>query len=187
MIKKGHVVIILVMLVMCFSAAVHGAKSDPKRNLLSTVYFKNDSALSAAEFENKLKKAQAALKADPTIGLKIEGYSYNQRSPGKNRQMAQKRAEAVQQWLVKNGVDAERLVIKNLGDTEPASQKDSSKNPAMVERVEIVKIVLKLPAAYLPTVHHEFASVLEGQEVIHHFIIQNKGDAPLKVQKVKTD
>jgi hypothetical protein len=175
------------MLVVCFGAYAHGAKSDPARIRLSTVYFKKDSAVLAPEFENKLKKVQAELKADPAMGLKIEGYSHNQGTPAKNRQIAQKRAEAVQHWFVKHGIDADRLAIKNLGDMDQAIQKDSPKNPDLAERVEIVKVALKLPAAYLPTLRYEFAPVLEGQEVRHDFVIQNKGDALLEVQRVKTD
>lgn len=187
MTRKGHVVFIFVILVVCFSAYANGAKSDPARVRLSTVYFKKDSAVPAPEFENKLKKVQAALKADPAIGLKIEGYSHSQGTPAENRLIAQRRAETVQQWFVKHGVDADRLVVKTLGGTEQTIQKDSLKNPDLAERVEIVKVVLKLPAAYLPALRYEFAPVLEGQEVIHHFVIQNKGDGLLEVQKVKTD
>ncbi len=185
--RKEHVVLILVTLVVCFSAYAHGAKSDPARILLSTVYFKKDSAVPAAEFEDKLKKVQAALKADPAVGLQIEGYAHNQGTTEQNRQIAQKRAVAVQQWFVKHGVDAGRLMIKNLGGTEQAISKDSPKNPARAERVEILQVSLKQPSAHLPAVRYEFAPVLEGQEVTHHFVIQNQGEALLEVQKVKTD
>lgn len=187
MLKKGCVILILGMLVVCLSAVAHSAKSDPARKLLTTVYFQKDSAVPAAEFENKLEKIQAALKADPKIGLKIEGYSHSLGTPEKNRRLAQKRAETVQHWFVKHDIDADRLVIKNFGGTEPAIQKESPKPLAQTERVEIVKIVLKLPVAYLPASRYEFDPVLAGQEVKHDFVIQNKGDAPLKIQKVKTD
>ncbi len=187
MTKKGHVVLILAMFVVCFSAYAYGAKSDPARVILSTIYFKNDSVALAPEFENDLKKVQAALEADPAIGLQIEGYGRNHGTPAKNRGISQKRAQAVQQWFVKHGVDADRLVIKNLGDTEQAIRKDSPKDPALAERVEILQVSLKQPSVHLPAVRYEFAPVLEGQEVTHNFVIQNKGNALLKVQKVKTD
>ena len=45
----------------------------------------------------------------------------------------------------------------------------------------------KLPSAYLPAARFEFAPVVEGQDVSHNFVIQNKGAAPLKIQSVKTD
>jgi hypothetical protein len=93
----------------------------------------------------------------------------------------------VRQWLVKHGVDASRLVIKPLGDAEPATAKDKPKDPTLAERVEILQVWLKLPIAHLPALRYEFEPVLEGSQVTHDFVVQNKGSAPLEIQKVKTD
>lgn len=187
MTKKGRVVFILLVVVVCFSAHAYGAKSDSGSVILSTIYFKNDSAVLATEFENDLKKIQAALEADPAIGLQIEGYGRNHGTAEKNRAISQKRAEAVQQWFVKHGIDASRLVVKPLGDLEPATAKDKPKNPKLGERVEILQVSLKLPMAHLPALRYEFTPVMEGKEVVHDFVVQNKGSAPLEIQKVKTD
>ena len=187
MTKKGHVVFISLLVVVCLSAYAYGAKSDAGRVILSTVYFKNDSTVLATEFENDLKKVQAALEADSAIGLQIEGYGRNHGTPEKNRAVSQKRAEAVQQWFVKHGVDASRLVVKPLGDSEPATEKDKTKDPAPAERVEILQVSLKLPLAHLPALRYEFAPVMEGRKVVHDFVVQNKGSALLEIQKVKTD
>jgi len=42
------------------------------------------------------------------------------------------------------------------------------------------------PNAYLPAYRYEFTPVLEGTEVLHAFVIQNKGNAPLKIIKDET-
>ncbi|MDL2123950.1 MAG: DUF1573 domain-containing protein [Deltaproteobacteria bacterium] len=42
------------------------------------------------------------------------------------------------------------------------------------------------PSAYLPVDNYEFGPVVEGAEIDHQFIIQNKGTAPLNIEKVKT-
>ena len=42
------------------------------------------------------------------------------------------------------------------------------------------------PAAVFPETSYEFPAVLDGAKVVHEFTIQNKGTAPLKVEKVKT-
>ena len=55
------------------------------------------------------------------------------------------------------------------------------------ESGETSQVSLKQPSAHLPAVRYEFAPVAEGQEVIHDFVIQNKGSATLEIQKVKTD
>ena len=57
----------------------------------------------------------------------------------------------------------------------------------LAERVEILQVSLKLPLAHLAAPRYEFAPVLEGQEVTHDFVIQNRGSAALEIQKVRTD
>ncbi len=44
----------------------------------------------------------------------------------------------------------------------------------------------KAPTAFLPETQWEFESVVDGTAVVHDFVIQNKGDAPLNISKVKT-
>ena len=45
---------------------------------------------------------------------------------------------------------------------------------------------LQSPTAFLPETQYAFPRVLEGTEVLHDFIMQNKGTAPLEIQKVRT-
>lgn len=187
MIKNGRFVFIALVAVVCLSAYAYGNKSEAERANLSTVYFKNDSTIVTAEFENDLKKVKAALEADPAVGLQIEGYARNHGTPEKNRAISQKRAEAVRHWFVKHGVDASRLVIKPSGDSAPAKGKAGPKDPALAERVEILRVSLKLPIIHLPVQRYEFEPILEGHQVTHDFVVQNKGSAPLEIQKVKTD
>ena len=42
------------------------------------------------------------------------------------------------------------------------------------------------PSAFYPQIHHKFSPVLDGASVVHDFIIQNKGTATLKIERVKT-
>ena len=44
----------------------------------------------------------------------------------------------------------------------------------------------KAPKAFLPVTKWEFEPVIDGQEVVHEFTIQNKGNAPLNIERVKT-
>jgi hypothetical protein len=43
-----------------------------------------------------------------------------------------------------------------------------------------------LPSVFVPESRFEFAPVLDGTEITHDFIVQNKGTAPLKIEKVGT-
>jgi hypothetical protein len=93
----------------------------------------------------------------------------------------------VQQWLLKHGVDSDRLMIKGFVDSSAAAKNAVSRDQFLVRRVEIVQMALKLPSAYMPSVNFVFDPVVEGEEVVHDFVIQNKGLALLQVQNVKTD
>jgi len=42
------------------------------------------------------------------------------------------------------------------------------------------------PSAFIPMNKFEFEPVIEGAEVIHDFIVQNKGTGVLNIDKVKT-
>jgi len=43
------------------------------------------------------------------------------------------------------------------------------------------------PVAYFPEKNYIFKPVVDGTEIIHDYIVQNKGSATLLVKKVKTD
>jgi hypothetical protein len=42
------------------------------------------------------------------------------------------------------------------------------------------------PSIFLPVSQWEFEPVVDGSAVVHDFVIQNKGAAPLNISKVKT-
>ena len=42
------------------------------------------------------------------------------------------------------------------------------------------------PSAFFPETRYECSAVLDGTKVVHDFVIQNKGTATLKVERVKT-
>jgi len=187
MAKNIRVALISILFLAGITAVPFGAKGDDDRVVLATIYFKDGSAELSPKHENDLKKVAAALEADPAIGLQIEAYTDMRGSADSNREISQKRAQAVQQWFLKNNLDPGRLMIKRPGDSRSAEQNVTSRDDSRNRRVEIVKVILKLPSAYFPAARYEFAPVVEGQEISHNFVIQNKGAAPLEVQKVKTD
>ena len=42
------------------------------------------------------------------------------------------------------------------------------------------------PSVFFPEIRYEFSPVLENAKVVHDFVIQNKGNATLNVERVKT-
>ncbi|MBF0302346.1 MAG: hypothetical protein HQK73_04855 [Desulfamplus sp.] len=54
------------------------------------------------------------------------------------------------------------------------------------DAVEQKKEVVKTASVFFPEPAYQFASIVDGVEVIHDFVIMNKGTDTLQVQKVKT-
>jgi hypothetical protein len=48
------------------------------------------------------------------------------------------------------------------------------------------KISPVLPSAFIAEAVYEFETVADGTQVIHDYLIQNKGDGTLEIQKVNT-
>lgn len=42
------------------------------------------------------------------------------------------------------------------------------------------------PAAFLPQAHYQFEPVVEGTKVVHDFVLQNQGTAPLEIIKLSS-
>ncbi len=58
--------------------------------------------------------------------------------------------------------------------------------PALVFSAEATDSKTPAPKAFAPEPVHIFKQVLDGKKVKYDFIIQNKGDADLKIERVKT-
>jgi hypothetical protein len=187
MAKKRSIILIGVLCLIGFNTFSFGAEGLKDRIVLATIYFKNDSAELNPESENELKKVQTMLEADPAIGLQIEGYGERVGFAESNREISKTRLQAVQQWFLKHSVDPDRLIIKSPGDSPSAAENATLQDHFLARRVDIVQMDLKLPSAYMPSVHFEFEPVVEGKEVTHDFVIQNNGAALLQVQSVRTD
>lgn len=56
----------------------------------------------------------------------------------------------------------------------------------LVASQSLATTVQSFPVAFLPSNGFNFDAVVEGTEVVHEFVIQNKGTAPLNISKVQT-
>jgi OOP family OmpA-OmpF porin len=66
----------------------------------------------------------------------IEGHTDNTGKAENNQKLSERRAAAVQAYLVKKGVDASRLSNVGLGDTKPAGDNATKEGKALNRRVE---------------------------------------------------
>jgi outer membrane protein OmpA-like peptidoglycan-associated protein len=68
----------------------------------------------------------------------IEGFTDNTGSEALNRRLSQRRANAVRDALVKQGIDGERIEARGLGASNPVASNDNPGGRSLNRRVEIV-------------------------------------------------
>ena len=155
-------------------------------NVLSDSHFKPGTAEFTRESDKVLKEVLAMLDAAPDVGLRIRSFTDNQGPAEDTMKLSQQRAQAVLDWLVQHGVNANRLETGDFENSRSAAASGTAEIQDLSNRIELVKFTLKTPKAFLPVTRWEFAPVVDGQQVVHEFAIQNKGNAPLNIERVKT-
>src|SRR5437899_8378127 len=115
------------------------------------VHFDYGKAALKPEAEQALKKVAVVLSQFAESKVTVEGYTDSKGTKATNMQLSRERAQAVKDWLLKNGgVLATNISTKGLGEQYPVApntNKDGTDNPlgrALNRRVSI--IVEKSPA-----------------------------------------
>jgi peptidoglycan-associated lipoprotein len=102
-------------------ALSHGvAAVTPPGAALKDVYYEFDSITLAAEAEETLKQNAEWMKAHPNSRVEVEGHCDDLGSAEYNLALGAKRAQAAKDFLVSQGIDADRLVTISYGKEAPA-------------------------------------------------------------------
>lgn len=109
--------------------------------VLEGVVFRSGSAEVQPESEEILQKALNTLIAYPDMQVEIHGYTDNTGSRSLNMRLSLQRAEAVKQWLVDKGIEAERLTAKGFGPDNPIAPNDTREGRQQNRRIEFVRFI----------------------------------------------
>src|SRR5690606_15983797 len=91
-----------------------------------------------AEARSNLQKVVDFVQQNPGSDVLIEGHTDSQGSANLNQALSQRRAEAVRDALVQEGVDASRLRARGVGADRPVADNATAAGRAENRRVEIV-------------------------------------------------
>lgn len=123
-------------------------------NLSGDVLFDYEKAALKPEAEEALKKVAVVLGQFPESMVTIEGYTDSKGGKSVNMPLSQSRANAVKDWLVKNGsVPAATITAKGFGEQNavaPNTNADGSDNPAGRALNRRVSIIVEKPPAATP-------------------------------------
>jgi outer membrane protein OmpA-like peptidoglycan-associated protein len=70
--------------------------------------------------------------------VEVQGHTDNTGTPEHNQDLSERRANSVRNWLIKHGVDADRLVAKGYGQTKPLVPNVTTANKARNRRVQFI-------------------------------------------------
>ena len=85
----------------------------------------------------ELKTVLELLQENPTLRIQIEGHTDNKGSQSINQPLSANRAKAVVDFLVKNGIEPQRLTWKGYGDSRPVASNTTEEGRALNRRTDI--------------------------------------------------
>ncbi len=101
------------------------------------ILFQTGKAILLPQSFTQLDKVAAILKEDENIKLNVEGHTDNAGKPSANLLLSEKRAAAVRAYLIKKGIDENRLTSKGFGDTAPVVSNKTAAGKKQNRRVEM--------------------------------------------------
>ncbi|WP_161622642.1 OmpA family protein [Cesiribacter andamanensis] len=107
-------------------------------SIMANIFFDFGKASLRTESIGELERIRDFLQNSPKIKIQINGHTDNVGDPTYNKQLSLKRAEAVMNYLLQNGVSASRLTVMGYGQERPiVSNDDEEGGRAMNRRTEI--------------------------------------------------
>ncbi|HNP18238.1 MAG TPA: OmpA family protein [Fulvivirga sp.] len=104
------------------------------RSVLSNIYFNFDKATFKDESYNELNKLESMMSQNTGMQIEISGHTDNIGSKAYNKNLSQRRANAVKDYLVKKGVDARRIIAVGYGEERPLASNDDEKEGRELNR-----------------------------------------------------
>ncbi|MEJ1096417.1 MULTISPECIES: OmpA family protein [unclassified Pseudoxanthomonas] len=94
---------------------------------LAKVYFDVGSAVVPADASARLSSVLGTLHSEANRQALVSGYHDTSGDVAVNQELAKQRAQAIQQWLVVNGIAMERIVLSKPVETTGAGSADEAR------------------------------------------------------------
>ncbi len=102
---------------------------------LRNVFFKTDSASLLEESKFQLEALYKLMYRYDKMEIEIRGYTDNVGDDAYNMELSKRRATAVENWLIENGIDSSRISSKGFGENDPVETNDTEAGRARNRRV----------------------------------------------------
>ncbi len=102
-----------------------------------TILFNSGKATFKEETMPVLRNMERIFKEYPQARFSIEGHTDSDGSNALNQTLSENRAAAVRNFLIENGIAADRLISTGFGETKPIASNKTAKGKAQNRRVEV--------------------------------------------------
>ena len=113
-------------------------KESPKPITLNNVFFKFAKAELKESSFPELNRLLKLLEDNPGMEIEISGHTCSMGSDEYNLGLSQRRAEAIYDYLIKNGISASRLSAIGYGETMPKASNETEEGRQFNRRVEFL-------------------------------------------------
>ncbi|MBN9350908.1 MAG: OmpA family protein [Chitinophagaceae bacterium] len=121
-----------------FGCPVIDVKTVEKVNKAAqNIFFNTGSFKLLPKSFTSLKDVVQIMKDNPSYKIAIDGYTDNTGNAGKNQVLSENRANSVKDYLVKNGVDENRITANGHGINDPVASNATAAGRAKNRRVEM--------------------------------------------------
>lgn len=105
---------------------------------LPGIFFDTGKSVLKAGAKSTLSKIAAQLKGDANAKVAVEGHTDNTGKPEKNQALSEARANAVRDFLVEQGVPADKVTAVGKGEAEPIATNKTAAGRQQNRRVELI-------------------------------------------------
>ena len=110
---------------------------DDTRSELTGVTFKAGSAELVPNSLKTLNAAIAGLKRNPKAKVEVEGHTSSEGGAELNQQLSEDRANSVRDYMIENGIEAERVTAVGYGPSRPKGDNSTEMGRRANRRIEI--------------------------------------------------
>jgi len=118
-----------------------GAKVDSRGCwILHNYLFDFDKAVLKSMYHSDLSDVAAVLRNNPTVRVEIQGHTDSVGTSGYNQKLSERRAKAIEKYLLNNGIESTRLTSIGYGEAKPADTNATKQGRSNNRRVELKPI-----------------------------------------------
>ena len=101
-------------------------------------HFDFNKATLKPEGKRKVDDAIKMMQENPSLSVSVEGHTDSVGSDAYNQKLSERRAQAVRDYMVAEGISASRISTRGWGKSKPVASNDTAEGRAENRRVEII-------------------------------------------------